>query len=76
MIIFMFLSNNFYFYPALISSLCFALDLDIILEGIRSGQGRGRGGRQPATAGGSRETMLETNPEPRIDPNAQVAAAI
>ena len=45
------------------------------MEGTRSGRGCGRGGRQPTTAGGSRETMHEPNPEPRIT-NAQVAAAI
>nr|XP_027088578.1 uncharacterized protein LOC113709934 [Coffea arabica] len=46
------------------------------MEGTRSGPGCGRGVRQPATEGGSRETMPELNPEPRIDPNVQVAAAI
>ena len=46
------------------------------MQGTRSGRGRGRGGRQPTTEGDTRETMLEPNPEPQIDPNAQVAAAI
>nr|XP_027120355.1 uncharacterized protein LOC113737304 [Coffea arabica] len=46
------------------------------MEGTCSGRGRGRGIRQSATEGGSWETVPEPNLEPRIDPNAQVAAAI
>ncbi|XP_027184078.1 uncharacterized protein LOC113782384 [Coffea eugenioides] len=46
------------------------------MEGTRSGRGRERGGRQSTTDRDTRETMLEPNPEPQIDPNAQVAAAI
>ncbi|XP_027156254.1 uncharacterized protein LOC113757040 [Coffea eugenioides] len=46
------------------------------MEGTRSGRGRGRGSRQPATEGATRETMPEPNPKTQIDPNVQVAAAI
>nr|XP_027071905.1 uncharacterized protein LOC113696725 [Coffea arabica] len=46
------------------------------MEGTRSGWGRGRGIRQPTTEGGTRETTSEPNPEPRVDPNVQVATAI
>ena len=46
------------------------------MEGTRSGQGRGRGGRQPTIERGTGTTMPESNPEPQIDPNIQVAAAI
>ncbi|XP_027103158.1 uncharacterized protein [Coffea arabica] len=41
------------------------------MEGTRNGRGRERGGRQPTTEGGARETMPELNPEPQLDPNAQ-----
>ena len=56
--------------------LRFILDRLNSIEGTRSGRGRGRGGRQPTTAGSSRETMPEPKPKPRIDPNAQVVATI
>ena len=42
------------------------------MEGTRSGRGRGRGIRQPSNEGGNWEPM----PEPRVNPNAQVAATI
>ncbi|XP_071933782.1 uncharacterized protein [Coffea arabica] len=46
------------------------------MEGTRSGRGRGRGGRQPTIEQGTGTAMPELNPEPQIDPNIQVAAAI
>nr|XP_027062811.1 uncharacterized protein LOC113689204 [Coffea arabica] len=46
------------------------------MEGTRSGRGRGRGVRQPTTDEGIRDTSTEPNPEPRVDPNAQIAAVM
>nr|XP_027075956.1 uncharacterized protein LOC113699808 [Coffea arabica] len=46
------------------------------MEGMRSGRGRGRGGRQPTTEQGTGTEVPEPTPEPQIDPNVQVAAAI
>ena len=46
------------------------------MEGTRSGRGRVRGGRQPTMERGTGTAMPELNPEPQIDPNIQVAAAI
>nr|XP_027066672.1 uncharacterized protein LOC113692458 [Coffea arabica] len=45
------------------------------MKGTRSGRGRGRGSRQPSDRG-TAETLTGPNPEPRIDPNVQLAAAM
>ncbi|XP_027166362.1 uncharacterized protein LOC113766361 [Coffea eugenioides] len=45
------------------------------MEGTRSGRGRGRGNRQPFDRG-TAETSTGPNPEPRVDPNVQLAAAM
>ena len=46
------------------------------MEGTRCGRGRGRGIRQPSNEGGNQEPTTKPNPKNRVDPNAQVAAAI
>ena len=46
------------------------------MEGTRSGLGRGRGRRQPTPDRGVGETSSGPNPEPRVDPNTQIAAAM
>ena len=46
------------------------------MEGTHSGHCRDRGIRQPTTERCTRGTTSEPNPEPRVDPNVQVAAAI
>ena len=46
------------------------------MEGTGSGRGRGGGITQPSNEGGNWKPTLEPNPEARVDPNAQVAAAI
>ena len=46
------------------------------MEGTRSGRGRGRGRRQPTPDRGAGETSSGLNPEPRVDPNVQIAAAM
>ena len=55
---------------------CFNPRLVRQIEGTRSGRGRERGRKQPSNEMGNREPTLKPNPESRIDPNAQVAAAI
>nr|XP_027082238.1 uncharacterized protein LOC113704544 [Coffea arabica] len=45
------------------------------MEGTRSGRGRGRGSRQPSDRG-TAETSTGPNPEPRVDPNVQIVAAM
>ena len=46
------------------------------MEGTRSGRGRGPGSRQPVNEEGNHEPVPEQNPEPGVDSNVQVAAAI
>ena len=46
------------------------------MEGTRSGRGRGCGSRQPTPDRGIGDTSFGPNPEPRVDPNVQIAAAM
>ncbi|XP_071925688.1 uncharacterized protein [Coffea arabica] len=46
------------------------------MEGTRSGRDHGRGNRQPTPERGIGETSSGPNPELRVDPNVQIAAAM